>query len=263
MRLIFFITHRTLGISHAEMCLKHLSLSKNPISFDKMYIYNSHSDELRNEDLLQLCESFNLKRFISEIEVFPYDISTGKTLGDDVSAIKNYLCEYPQDTQILLLKSDICVSTNLLNDFMKVESNFVFTPAFITAKEKVTDIQIDEYLQRELVILSDDVTYFLENETQSLDNDIRNRPRESPLDSKFNFISCTTKRDFSCHYLTLNMLNLIDIASKSWGGVNLQPTSNYWVGSNRGFTVHKYHNIVSENRTEPRQGPIEEIFKSI
>lgn len=265
MKIIFFITHTTLSENHADMTLKSLSLSQDPMKFDRMYIYNTHPEELPNQTLLSLVRKYNLSRFIDGVRLFPRAYPSTKSLVSDVRCIAGYCREtYQMTDSVWLLKSDCVVSVNLVNEFAKVNSltSYVVTPPFICAKARISDEEILEYCSRPLAVLSDDITFFNENETYTPNTDHRDRPNEKPTDEHIRFISCTAKRDFSSHYLTVDNLVQIQTVERDWGGCWFASLANKWIGTYRGFIVHKYHDIMSANRPRPREGTIEEYLLS-
>jgi hypothetical protein len=256
MNIIFFITHTTLNIEHANLVFKSLSKQKNPIKFDKIYIYNSHQHELPNSVLIDEYKKHNID-FINEIREFNYK-ETSKTLGSDIIQIRNYcLSNYKSSDKVLILKSDILVSKNLFNDFTNIQSqSFIFTPPFICAKKRVSNDIIFDYLNRDKFIKSDDITFFVEDENNSNDNDFYNRTIDI-TNQQILFFSTTGKSDFSCHYLTLDNLDKISISIQEWGGCNFNQLRSKWLSTDNGFTVHKYHRVLSENCNKDRQGPVE------
>ena len=265
MKVIFFITHKTLGLDHAKLALSSLGDSYEPMKFDKMIIYNTHQDELPNELLFQMCRDYGLYSIVNEILEFDGVYPSTYRLTSDIRTIGNYVFERYQNTdKIWLWKSDCILSKYLVNDMNKLDTlqSFCFTPAFIVAKKRVTDNEIIEYCHKPYLVLSDHETFFNEDESQSKDNDHRNRIGEKATDFNIKFISCTVKRDFSNHYLTVDCLRNINIGDQTWGGVGFASLSNKWVGTSKGFVVHKYHNIVSESRPLPREGTIEEYMLS-
>lgn len=264
-KVIFFITHHTLTKEHATMTLGSLARANNPMKFDRMYIYNTHPEEISNDFLIELTNQYNLSSFINEIKLFPGKYPENKTLASDIMAIQAYcITKYNIKDAIWLLKSDCVVSVNLLDEMKKVDKldSFVLTPPFICAKKRVTDEEIIEYCQKPLVVLSDHETFFNEDAYGTPENDFRNRPGESPKDLNIKFISCTVKRDFSCHYLTLDNLLAMAKREQNWGGCWFANVANKWIGTYRGFVVHKYHGIQSVNRPTPREGTIEEYLLS-
>lgn len=264
-KIIFFITHHTLSEDHARMTLGSLGRSNSPMRFDRMYIYNTHSDELSNDFLLGLTQEYKLSDFIGEIKLFPGAYAANKNLASDMMAIQTYCASsYKLTDAIWLLKSDCVVSVNLMDEMRKVDTlpSFVLTPPFICAKKRVTNDEIIEYCKKPLVVLSDHETFFNEDAYQTPENDHRNRPGESPRDAHIKFISCTVKRDFSSHYLTFDNLLGMSKCEKDWGGCWLQNVAQRWIGTYRGFVIHKYHNIESPNRPNPREGTIEEYLLS-
>jgi hypothetical protein len=263
---IFFITHKTLGIEHAEACFYSLSKQENvPCKFDALYIYNTHQDELSNDILLNLYEKFNLNEFFTEIKIFNYNSSTEKALGADISVIRNYVMQnYVQEDRVLLLKSDCLLSKNYFNDILSLPADIpaYFVAPFICAKERIPDTEIFEYISRDLYIPSDDITFFVEDQFGSNNNDFFNRPGVNVTDNSIKFTSCYVIRDFSCHFLSVGLFDFVNIAVQSWGGVNFSALFDYFTGTGRSFVVHKYHGIISENRTNDREGPVVSWLKS-
>jgi hypothetical protein len=261
MNIIFFITHATLTLDHAVETFASISRSINPMIFDMLWIYNTHQHELDSIEIIRLYNVYSLSNIIKDIRYFPDTYPDQKKLTHDINTIKNFCNKmYSQSDRFLILKSDIILSTNLLNDLTKMGaiSSFVLSPPFVVAKKRVHIDDIVQYSKRPFFIPSDNETFFNENEDGSNDNDHRNRPNIKPTDSSIKFISCTVKSDFSCHYLTLDCLNnLVIHIDNTWGGVNFSRLKDRWFGTNRGFTIHQYHDIVSNNRPAPREGSIE------
>lgn len=54
----------------------------------------------------------------------------------------------------------------------------------------------------------------------------------------------------------------IDIQHQSWGGVKFYKLRNFYIGTDRSFVIHKYHDIKSENRSTDREGPVESWLRS-
>lgn len=261
--ILVFITHSTLGRDHADMCLEHLGKNYDPLIFEHMFIYNTHQQELSNDIIFELVKKHNIERICKDISLFPYDESTPKTLGHDCVTIFNFLLnKYSLTDRVLILKSDIMLSRLFLNEIKNIQDKlpktFILTPPFITAKERVSNDQIREYCSREEIVLSDEKTFF-DEDSNGGETD---HGKKDPTDKKIEFISCTGKIDFSCHYMSLDISFIMTIHGKSWGGVNFESCKNYWLGTEKSFTVHKYHSIVSKNRLEEREGPIEKYFKS-
>ncbi|MDD4931337.1 MAG: hypothetical protein PHG66_04320 [Candidatus Colwellbacteria bacterium] len=262
--ILVFITHATLGLEHADLCIEHLGKSVDPLVFDKMIVYNTHQHELSNEKITELITKHKiLDRICKEISLFDYNESTPKTLGHDCINIFNFLLNnYSMTDRVLILKSDIMISVNLLSELRDIQSSlkqtFILTPPFITAKERVSNDEIREYCSRTSIVLSDEKTFFDED----CNGGETDHGKRNPLDKDIKFISCTGKIDFSCHYMSLDLSLVMTVHSKTWGGVNFESCRDFWVGTEKSFTVHKYHSIVSENRVGEREGPIERYFKS-
>ena len=263
-KIIFFITHKTLDYYNADLCFKALSLQQTDSKFDKMYIYNSHEEELSNNDILYLFENYELNRFINQVEIFNYDKKTDKTLGADINVISDYFCvNYNGSDKILFLKSDILLSVNYFDilDSYNETNELYFTAPFILAKKRIDDDKIFNYLKRENYIGSDDITFFVEDQTGSKNNDLNNRDI-SIFTEQIEFISCEVIKDFSCHYLTKNIINKLKIKNQSWGGINFSDLKKYYIGSDKCFVIHKYHDIISDNRTTDREGIVHRWMNS-
>jgi len=264
MRTIIFITHSTLSEDHANMCFKALSNSKDPISFDKLIIYNSHQEEFPNEEVLSIYDLYNME-FIKEVEFFDYDPTTPKCLGGDMRVITDYCVSNFEDTdQVLLLKSDCMLSINFLNELKKLEgkSEFIFTAPLINGKRSSTNEDMFEYIKLPYPVLSSEDTFFMEDECGSQENHFRDRPGENPGNSHIKWISCTVKRDWSCHYVTVNLLPLIGKVNQDWGGCSFIHLKDKWIGAYKSFVLHKYHCIISENREVVRPGEWGEWLRS-
>lgn len=256
----FFITHKTLSVEHAGAAIRGLSMQeiRDKKKMDVLYVYNTHQDELSNDTVLLLLKKYNIKRLVNEIRVFDYDPNTHKSLGADVTAICNYaLQNYSIDDRILLLKSDCVLSKNYIDDVLHLPDGQVFFVApYISAKARITDDEIFEYCMRDKVVLSDDITFFVEDQTNSSNNDFTNRPGTRVTDKHIKFTSCYVITDFSCHHISLSLVGRLKVKFKSWGGVKFYSVTPFHVGTNRSFVVHKFHNIISENRSIDREGPV-------
>jgi hypothetical protein len=262
----FFITHKTLNHYNAELTFHSFSIQNCDKKFNKLYIYNSHSSELSNQSLLTLFKKYSLNRFFDAVEVFDYDENTSKTLGGDILAIKNY-CQkhYDKHDRVLLVKSDSLLSVNYFDDILNrisVNNLIYFVAPFINAKKRVTDEDILQYIKREQFIKSDDITFFVEDKNQSTNTDFYLRTDITINDIKIKFFSCYVVRDFSCHFLSIELMSLINISQQSWGGVSFQKLIDYLIETDRSFVVHKYHDIISENRQTDREGPVRQWFNN-
>lgn len=264
MNVLFFITHRTLGENHADMVFKSISLQVTDMKFDRMVIYNSHPNELSNQHLVSLFHRHGLGRVISDVSVFDYDDRTGKSLGADIHCIREH-CKAtmnPND-RVLLLKSDCCLSRNYFDVVLNIEDHrpVHFVAPFVCAKKRVGDIEMLDYLSRDSFVRSDEITFFVEDSHQSPDNDFGKRP-ESITDQSILYTACTVTRDFSSHFVSVGLMDLIAIREQSWGGCNFSSLDPYLLQSDRCFVVHKYHDIQSENRMGDREGPVKDWLNS-
>lgn len=264
--IVFYITHKTLELEHAELTFGSFERQNCDKSFHTLYIYNSHEDELSNETLLELAKKYNLKKFFDNIEIFPYNPSTHKSLGGDVSSIKEFSKNnFDLNDRILIIKSDSILSVNFFDDVLNKlpkDKPVYFVAPFICAKKRVPNEQIIEYSKRNSYIPSDDITFFVEDQNQSENNDFKNRNGIDVLSEEILFTSCYVIRDFSCHYLSVALLDSIRISNQSWGGVWFSNLSPYFIPTDRSFVIHKYHDIVSENRQTDREGPVKNWLNS-
>lgn len=248
-KVIFFVTHATLTFRHAEMCLQALSESINPPHFDQLIIYNSHQDELSNDQILMLFSRYKLYRFIKSVQCFNYDTKTPKTLGGDINQIRDWcLANLSPRDRVLILKSDILVSSEYLNETQKTDhlDKTLFIPVLYNAKKSVSDNELMELCKKNYVIQSGKEFFFMENETSSPENDLRNRMSTFNL-PEVKYLVCSGKRDWSCPYITVNLLPQVITEQKIWGGwsaIQLQP---WWIGGYKSFIVHKWHGIISVN----------------
>jgi hypothetical protein len=213
----------------------------------------------------EIFNKYDLKRFFKKVVFFNYDANTNKSLGADVHTIKQY-CQkyYDADDRILLLKSDCVLSKNFFSDIMSLPKDkpVFFTAPFVCAKERVPNSEIFEYAQRDSFIESDDITFFVEDQTNSNNNDFVRRSDIAVTDERIRFTSCTVNTDFSCHLISLILMEGITIQFQSWGGVKFYNLRQFYIGSKNSFVIHKYHDIKSENRSTGREGPVESWLKS-
>jgi hypothetical protein len=261
MYILFFITHKTLSLENCELTFSSISLQSKLNKFDKMYIYNTQPDELLNVDIITIYNKYNLNEYFKELSIFNYDLNSEKTLGKDISNICEYcFSNYNLNDRVLFLKSDCCLSSNYFDEIFNIPLNIIdvyFTSPFICAKKRVPNNEILDYIKRDAYIPSDEITFFVEDRFQSNNNDFNNRLDTSVYDHNIKFFSCYVIRDWSVHLISVSLLNRLIIRSQSWGGVNLSQLENYFIETNRCFTVHKYHNVISENRNVEREGPVE------
>lgn len=264
MNVLFFITHKTLSENHADMVFRSISLQDTDRKFDRMVIYNSHSQELPNEDLISLFHKHRLSRVISDVSVFDYNERTGKSLGADIHCIREF-CKTTMnpDDRVLFLKSDCCLSKNYFDVVLGIEEcrPIHFVAPYVSAKRRVGDSEILEYLSRNSFVRSDDITFFVEDSQQSPDNDFNNRS-ELITDQSILYMACTVTRDFSCHFVSVGLMDLISIREQSWGGCNFSALEPYLIQTDRCFVVHKYHDIQSVNRVGDREGPSKDWLNS-
>lgn len=264
MNILFFITHKTLGENHADMVFQSISKQKTEKKFDELVIYNSHSHELSNDSIISLFDKHGLNRVVEKISIFDYDQTTSKTLGGDISAIRKFCKKnYKPNDRVLILKSDCCLSCNYFDVILNIEParQIHFVAPFICAKKRVDDSEILKYLSRESFIRTDEITFFVEDSRQSTDNDFYKR-QGSVLDNEILFTSCTVTRDFTCHFISVSLMDLIIVREQSWGGCGFTNLDPYILQTDRCFVVHKYHDVESSNRIGDREGPVREWLNS-
>lgn len=258
--IIFFITHKTLGMSHLIASLWSLASQdyKGDKKFDAMYIYNTHKEELSNDNVLLLCKFFGLDSFISEIKIFEYDQSTPKKISYDVKNICEFAKKnYDVNDRILIMKSDSMLSKNYFDDILSLDDGDVyFVAPWICAKARVDIDDIIEYCERDKYIPSDDITFFVEDQFNSPNNDFKNRPGVNVTDESIKFTSCYVIGDFSCHFLSISLVDRIIYDDLTWGGVKFYNIAGYHKATDRSFVVHQFHSIISENRSSDREGAV-------
>lgn len=262
---VYWMTHKTLDFEHAVLSFEGLANQECDSQFDELIIYNSHSEELPYTQLLELAFRLDLSRLFKKISVFPYVESTHKSLGGDIYAIKEHAqATLNDEDRILLMKSDSILSVNYFDEVLNRLPNkqLYFVAPFVCAKKRVSNEEIVEYSKRDRFVRSDKITFFVEDQYGSTNNDFHERPGISVTDEHIKFTSCYVIRDFSCHFLSVNLLPFISIAQQSWGGVNFSNLSPHFIATDRCFVVHKFHDIVSENRPTDREGPVKDWLNS-
>jgi hypothetical protein len=219
--ILFFITHKTLTLENCA--LTFYSISNQNVSdnqkIDKLYIYNTHSDELPNDDIVYLYYKYQLNKKCNQYEIFNYNNISRKTLATDVSIISEYCINtYDSNDRILILKSDCLLSVNYFNEIFsipKTVKEVYFTSPFICAKKRISNNEICEYINRPSYIQSDDVTFFVEDTFHSNDNDFHNRKSVSIYDSNIHFFSCCVINDFSVHLISVCLLHKLLLQEQS------------------------------------------------
>jgi len=260
----FFITHTTLTEEHCDLTFRSIQNQSTAHKFNKLYIYNTHSHELSNDTIIKLYNAYTLSDFFLTVEVLPYDESSHKSLGQDITNIKNYCkSKYSSEDRILILKSDCLLSKNYFDVLFHLPPGPVyFTAPFICAKKRVENHEILEYVMRDTYIPSDAITFFVEDTQHSSINDFTNRKDVRITDQTIKFTSCYVINDFSCHVMSIQLLDHVIIQNQTWGGINLKNLLPYFIETDRCFVVHKYHNIISINRSTQREGPVEDWLLS-
>lgn len=284
MRICYFNTHATLNQWHADICFHSLSMQSVDYKFDKMFIYNTHPNELSNETVLDLIDKYRLRHHFDEIEILPK--SDGKTLGQDMLYLTSH-CQSVKPSRVLMLKSDYGLSKNFMSGLQVIDRNtdensqFIFTAPTANAKEFVQKDEILSYLSRPIFTPKCDVTwYFGSDYRDSLgehvfrylnevwDGDPEDlgkslRICEKPTDPSVRFVSHSIRSDFNCHYMDGKTFAEIDFKGSNpartwnlsfWGIQAAQRVQKIpFVDTPGAFVVHLFHSIVGPNRKEPRE----------
>jgi len=264
--ILFFITHSTLDLYHAEIVFE--SISKQTIDyqfFDIMYLYNTHQKELSNDLLLDLFEKYNLNKFIKQIKIFDYPDDLPKKLTYDILTISSFCLKEHAKDRILILKSDTAVSKNYFKDLSEIDKNelkMTIAP-YICAKARIDKQKILNYCEREQFIASDEITFFTEDENGKENSDF-NRRKDTNIESQqIEFFSCRAVRfGFTSVYADCELLPKINLTDTDWGGTDFYNLLPYYTRINNSFIVHIYHGIISENRKTDREGPVEKWLRS-
>ena len=79
MNTCIFTTHTTLDLKHVDYSLKSLlSLQNTDINWNNFIIYNTHEHELSNNKIIELIKKYDIKNYIKNILIFPYDPEKNK-----------------------------------------------------------------------------------------------------------------------------------------------------------------------------------------
>jgi len=265
---VFFMTHNPLDKNFAAMTFNSMATQWDgdgfPKKFDALYLYNTHEHEVPNDYLLNLYDLYGLRKWFETVEVFPYDPNTPKHLCGDVGAVRDFaVANFQPEDRVLLMKSDIVLSRRYFDTILSIpeeQKSVYFTAPFVNAKARVSDAEIFEYSLREKYIPSDEITFLVESHVGNGRNDFQDRPGTDIKDWNFKFGSCYVISDFTCHFISVNLLPLLslNVDQKPWGSdayVRFYSLYPYFVGTDRCFTVHKYHSVINERRIVEREGP--------
>lgn len=263
------MTHTTLGEDHCRLAVWSISNQRlqTDFRFDMMYIYNTHPEELANEKILEICDEYKIHRFLKDdrIRIFDYDNNSHKSLGADVLNIIEYATtNFSGCDRILFMKSDCILSKYYFQDISELpDDRYVyFTAPFVCAKRRISNEEIQHYVNRDKFIKSDEITFFTEDRYGQENTDLVHRTDVRITDECIKFFACYVIRDWSCHLISVSLFPLLGVVKQSWGGIGLQNLEPYFCETNRSFVVHKYHGIVSENRSTERWGPVNEWLHS-
>lgn len=269
-----FTTHATLDYKHASYSLKALlSLQTSDIVWNNFVIYNTHEHELSNDDIIGLIKKYDVKNYIKDILIFPYDPeSNKKNLLQD---IRNWfdigLSLDLQNTlgKTLWLKSDYCVSNNFNKIFLEHNiPNCMWSLPTLGAKQKINYDTILTKLNLPEFQPVDFETYYRggDNYNNDLPNEEVSPNGEMDYHSSINYVSHNYIHDFNLHVISNDILELgREIAyhpqvfdmNSTWGGPHnlffgLKQSGVYFSGEYRAYGIHMFHEIISENRLEDR-----------
>lgn len=269
-----FTTHTTLDVIHADYSLRSLlQLQTEDVIWDNFIIYNTHENELPNDDIIELIKKYDTKKCVKNIFVFPYDQEKNKK--NLVQDIRNWydiglsLGLEKVEGKIVWLKSDYCVSNNFNKIFNQHPTkNTMWSLPVYTAKEKITYDKILDKLHLSEFSPIDDETYY-----RGGDNPNNNLPKtelsptgDMDYDASINYVSSNYVYDFNLHVITNDTLllgreiayhpNVFNMDS-TWGGCHnlffaLKQNNVNYSGEHRAYAIHMFHEVISENRNKDR-----------
>jgi hypothetical protein len=278
-----FTTHHTLNQNHAYASLRSLfELQTNhDLKWNNFIIYNTHSDELSNEWLVDTVKALDTHGQIENLLVFPYEDGTyPKTLTQDTINHFQILVENEmnQPGKTLLLKSDYCVSNNFNEVFLKIAPiNTIWSLPIHNAKEKVELSDIYNKLKAPVFDYVDEVTYYRGGTNFPHTPGTMEQPYDErsllekgvdETDPRILFVSHNIQNDYNLHVFTNDILEMclqickqVYNPNSTWGGAHdlfNAVWNNNWVNRSteiRAYGVHMYHGIISPNRSQDRTDP--------
>lgn len=251
-----FWTHATLGHRHAAMSLA--ALGQYGTTFPSVYIYNTHADELPNDDITDVL----VKNRLSLSGIIPYDEFSPKTVSYDLMNIDKFVSKMKDvPERVLVLKSDYVLSSGLDLALRKLPSNnFIWTLPIMNAKEFVTDNEIVTRAKGEFCI-SDSVTYYRGSDLFQPMGEVG---ATMDTDPSIRFISHNVKRDLNCHVFSGDVFGRLGFGaeelSATWGGpagmfCRAMESGIQFPDERGAFAIHVFHDIVSKNRVGDRGDP--------
>lgn len=274
MNTCIFTTHATLNLKHAEYSLKSLlELQSTDIIWDYFIVYNTHEHEVSNKDLLKLIKKYDIKNYIKEILVFPYDPQKNKKnlLQDIRNWYDTGLSLNLQNTpgKILWLKSDYCLSNNFNEIFLQhKDNNFMWSLPIYNAKQKLSFDTVLTKLNLKEFTPIDNETYYRggDNNSNNLPNEELSPNKEMDYHSSINYVSHNYVHDFNLHVISNDSLKLgreisyhpqVFDMNSTWGGPHnlfflLKQNKVEYSGEYRAYGIHMFHEIISENRDKDR-----------
>lgn len=260
MNAIYFMTHSTLMERHAEYCFE--GLARQSPFWDKIFVYNTHADELSNAAIFAISNKHGIK---IPLEIMDYDSSSLKTLMQDIRAIRDHALTI-HSQKSLILKSEYILSKNVSDVAASLAGqNTLWSLPIANAKEFVQRDELTAYASRPQFTVSDEITFYRGSDLYDP------HPEQGPLDNgkqifdtdpRIHFVSHNIKLDFNCHVLTEDVFRRMDFGSAelgtTWGGAGdmlyrLRAGGVDFVNRPEAFAVHVFHEIVSKNRNKDRE----------
>ena len=275
MNTCIFTTHATLDLNHADYSLRSLlELQSEDIVWDNFIIYNTHEHEIDNNSILELISKYDVKNYIKDIRLFPYDPNKNKkNLLQDIRNWYDISLALEADKttgKTLWLKSDYCVSNNFNKIFKEhTDENSMWSLPIYNAKQKISYDTILNKLDKETFEATDTETYYRggDNPNNNLLNTEQSPNGEMDYHSSINYVSHNYVHDFNLHVITNDTIATgRDIAyhpqvfdmNSTWGGphnlfFNLKNMGVNYSGEYRAYGIHMFHEIISENRDKDRE----------
>ena len=251
---VIFLIHKTLGLTHAELSIRSLAPCSGLIK--DILVYSSDADVKSSE----VSAIFRREGFTSQV-IHEVDTSS-KSLTQDIFNVIGLtggpygegMSEY-----VLLLKADYTLSANFTDVAVdNMQKGFkCWTLSGMNAKEFVPDEEIVDRLSQPFARV-DPVTFYRGGTVdggQELAPVVDGRLLMD-TDPLIRYVSHSIRSDYNVHVISKDVLvssnrGLLSLNS-TWGGMEGYIRSLGSIEDDRAFWVHKYHTIVSVNRSEDR-----------
>lgn len=276
-----FSTHTTLSADFAVKCIENFlsNQTKNSITWDNFFIYNTQPDEISNDWIYNLVQTIDKNNQVKNIEIIPYDSPNNKkTLAQDIINQFEFLhTKKFKEGKTVFLKSDYIVSENFTSVYEKFkEPRRIWSLPIYNAKSKVSYDEI--LLLRKLntfIPVLEGVYYRAGTNypyTPGTFEDIfaeLSSTGYSDTHPSIRFVSHNIQNDYNLHVFTNDLIEIcLDICnrvlkpSSAWGdefgGVNSFFNEAYYVQNIKyhteieAFGIHMYHSIKSKNHDSER-----------